>query len=349
MRVFKRGKCYYIDYFYQGRRIKEAVGFNKKAAEDALAIRKAEILQGKYQFKPKRDVLTFGEFSRIYIDQYSKVNKKSYIRDELSVKSLNRWFQNIRLSEITPYLIEKYKMDRSQEVKKATVNRELACLKHIYTMAIKWDKVSANPVKEVKFFKEESKSLRILTKGEERELLKACADHIRPFIIAALYTGMRKSELLGLTWDKVDFDREIIIVEHTKNNEYRMIPMNRKIRNTLMGLKRTGNCVFAKPNGESIKSVKTGFHNALKRAEIKAIRLHDLRHTFASRLVMKGIDLVTVKELLGHKSITMTMRYSHPSPEHKKMAVELLEMDLGCPNYGPIGKLEKREKVVSYS
>jgi len=165
-----------------------------------------------------------------------------------------------------------------------------------------------------------------LTKEEIKALYYACPGHLKPIIVVALNTGMRKGEILNLKWDDLDFRQKIIYLLNTKNNEKKEIPMNQVVFYTLFKVKKHPESpyVFCNKDGKPYGSVKTAFRNALKKAGIKNFRFHDLRHTFASHLVMAGVDLNTVKELLGHKDIKMTLRYAHLSPDHKRRAVETL-------------------------
>jgi len=144
--------------------------------------------------------------------------------------------------------------------------------------------------------------------------------------VTALHTGMRKGEILNLKWSNVDFKNGVITVEKTKNDEIRKIPMNQRLTETLQGAKKVskGDYVFSE-NGKPYLDVKTGWWTALENAKIEGFRFHDLRHTFGSRLGMKGVDIRSIQELMGHKDIKMTLRYSHPTPEHKKRAVKMLD------------------------
>ncbi len=335
MGVFEKHGKWYIDYYYKGKRVREAVGPNKKAATDALSTRRTEILQGRYQWVQEKKSMPFAEFADIYLN-YSQTNKRSWGRDETALNHLKPFFQGKRLSEISPWLIEKYKSQRKDKetnrkgkVKDGTINRELTTLKNLFTMAIKWGKAHRNPVKEVKFFRVDDKMERILTPAEEGKLLTAVAPHLKSILIMALHTGMRLREILKLTWDRVNLHQGVIIIEKPKSGKLRKIPMNKILTSTLTGVKNSNNngiYVFPDPEtGEPYGSVKTAFRAAVRRAEIGHVRFHDLRHTFATRLVMSGVDLATVAELLGHSSIKMTMRYAHPTPESKKKAVKALE------------------------
>lgn len=147
---------------------------------------------------------------------------------------------------------------------------------------------------------------------------------------AALHTGFRASELRSLTWQDVDFRRRTITVRagYAKNGESRTVPMNEVLTTTLKAVKLhnvDGERVFCSRQGTPYRSFRTAFERAACLAGVVDFTFHDLRHTFASRLVMAGMELPTVKELLGHKDISMTMRYAHLSSDHKQAAVKKLE------------------------
>ncbi len=315
---------WWLSYTYQGRQIREAGGPVKRIAEEALAARKADIAREKFDLHALRPSPLFDDFARTYLE-FARDNKRSWSRDETSLGKLIPFFKGRRLHQISPFLIEAYKSKRKAEVKQSTVNRDLALLKYMFNLAIKWWKASTNPMKEVKLFREEQKPLRTLTPEAGERLIEAAPDRLKPILIVALYTGMRRGEILSLRWDNVDFARGVIQVEKSKSGKMRSIPMHERVREALMGLKRNGEYVFAWKNGEPRKDVRTAFDVALKRAGIPRCRFHDLRHTFTTRLVENGVDLVTVKELLGHSAIVTTMRYSHPSPKHKGEAIAALD------------------------
>lgn len=207
----------------------------------------------------------------------------------------------------------------------ASVNRELALLKHMYSKAIEWGKVKETPAKKAKLLKGEVKRVRFLLPAEIQRLLSNCADHLKPIVTAALHTGMRKGELLGLKWNQVNFEQGIITLEDTKNHERRDIPMNNTVKNTLEGIERNGENVFCNGEGQTFANVRKSFDTAVRKSRITDFRFHDLRHTFASNLVMEGVDIMTVKELMGHKDLTMTLRYAHLAPNHKTRAINLLD------------------------
>ncbi|MEO0124515.1 MAG: tyrosine-type recombinase/integrase [candidate division WOR-3 bacterium] len=328
MRVYQRKGVWYIDYSFNGRRVRRAVGTSKKMAELALKEIELKIVKGKFLGIAETKEVLFDNLCAEYLN-FSKANKaaQSYRRDQVNVKNLLKSFSGKLVSEISAYELERYKSLRVKEVTPASVNRELSCIKHMFNKAVQWGYLKENPLRLVMKFKEPPGRVRYLTEEEIDKLLDCCANHLRPIVVTALNTGMRKGEILNLRWSDVDLKNRVITLKRTKNNEIRMVPINQVLYNELLKIeKRYGSqYVFADKNGKPYGDIKNGFNHALKRAGISDFRFHDLRHTFASRLVMVGVDIRTVQELMGHKDIKMTMRYSHLSNLHLREAVKKLE------------------------
>lgn len=348
MGVFKKGNNWYIDYYLKGRRKRRKIGPSKKLAQQVLQDVHVKVAKGEYLGVYDEKKILFEEFSQQYL-AYSQANKASSTqqRDGFSVAQLTPVFKEKYLFEITPRMIEKYKATRLGKVGPATINRELACLKHMYTKAIEWDYLKINPVKKVKLLKEPPGRLRYLNPDEVEALVDACQDHLRPIVITALNTGMRKSEILTLKWRDVDLRNRKVTVRKPKNNEIRVIPINQTLYQELSGLSQQlgSEYVFSNGNGQKFGDIKKGFSAALKRAGIEDFHFHDLRHTFGSHLVMQGVDLKTVQQVMGHKDIKMTMRYSHLSPEHVQEAMGRLD-SVWTP-YGHQEKLTHKQGFVS--
>jgi integrase len=274
--------------------------------------------------------VTLPHFAEEYL-AFADANKSSgaAARDRVSLKHLLAAFPDY-LSVITPKAIEEYKSQRLQQVKPATVNRELALLKHMFTKAIEWAYVKENPAKRVKLLREPPGRVRYLTPDELSRLLDYCAPHLQPIVLMGVHTGMRVQEVLSLTWPQVDARKRLITLAKTKNHERRIIPLNDQALEVLRTLPRhvESPYVFRDQYGRPYKRIVKGFREACKRANIIDFRFHDLRHTFASHLVMRGVPLRTVQELLGHKTGQMTLRYTHLSTPHLQEAVSILETAL---------------------
>lgn len=306
-------------------------------AELALKDVELKIIKGEYLGVYEEKKVLFSDFAKDYLN-FSKANKRpnSYERDCVSLnRHLIPCFEAKYLFEITAQMIEEYKIERLKKVKPASVNRELSCLKHLYTKAIEWGHIKNNFIKPVKKLKEPPGRIRYLEPEEIDSLLENCASHIRPIVITALNTGMRRSEILSLKWSDVDLRNHNLTLSETKNNELRIIPINDPLCETLNGLPRyfKSDYVFFNKDGDRLKTIRTGFEKAVKRAGIENFTFHDLRHTFASHLVMAGVDIRTVQQLLGHKEIKMTMRYSHLSPSHLADAVHRLGTNLALSKF----------------
>lgn len=330
MAIYQRGENWYIDFTYHGKRFREAVGPDEDLAVDVLSKRKVEIRENRFfpDKKKNPDIVKFHDFAIEYL-RWSIANKKpsAKTRELSTMRILDREFGEKDLDEISSYQVEAWKMKRKKEVKPSTVNRELAVVKSFFTKAIEWGKCQEHPARKVKKFKVRNERLRYLMPDEIRILLSNCAEHIRPIVMVAVHTGMRKGEVLSLRRDQVNFEQGIITLTDTKNSERRDIPMNETVKVTLRAIDGEDPFFFAstKKKGKPFVWIEMSFHQALKKSGIEDFKFHDLRHTFASNLVMAGEDLHTVGELLGHKSLNMTKRYAHLSPKFKKRAVNVLD------------------------
>jgi len=331
----KRGD-FWIDYYANGRRRREKVGSSKTLADRALMKRRVQVAEGRFLDVKTEQRTRFKEFADIYARDYGK-NKKSWEATDIHyLKRLTPFFGGKFLHEITPQLVQRYQSERRKQknYKKklptpAYINRELACLKCIFSRAIEWEYAKENPVKKVKFQKENNERVRFLEKDELIKLLDCSDASLRPALMLAVNTGMRLNEMQYLKWKEVDFQRGIITLRETKNGETRQVPMNRTVLEILSALPHNDveAYVFCKKDG-SPYNFRSPFLRARDKAGIKNFRWHDLRHSVASYLVMKGVDLNTVREILGHKTLEMTLRYSHLSPEHKTRAVSVLDEDM---------------------
>ncbi len=332
MGVYKKDNRWYIDYYLpDGSRKRETVKIpgvdpSKITRQDALkahTIRKAQIAEGKFQIVQTRKPIPFEKLADRYLD-YSKANKRAWLRDHSSLNHLRACFKNKTLPQITPWLIEKYKAERKNQVKPSTVNRELDTLRNMLNKAVIWKMIDSSPFKGVKLFRVSNTNLRILSDDEFQKLYAVASSELKPILLTAISTGMRLGETLSLKWEDVSLKADgYITVRDSKNYESRTITLHPTLRETLIKLKAESQSEYV---FEGRKTVKRAWQKALRLSKIPHCRFHDLRHTFASRLVMAGVDLVTVAELMGHKDITMTKRYSHPTPEHKKQAIERINL-----------------------
>ncbi len=341
MAIYLRNKSWYYDFVYMSQRYTGCIGpVSKTVAKEELGRTKTAVVEGKLNPMRGRKSPLFQDFAVDFVKhKQSTIRPTSASRIEQALKPLKERFGLKRLDDISAFEIEKYRRDRKELGRvDGTINRELQTLRHLFNKAIDWGKAKSNPMKKVKLRKEENTRSRFLTDDEEVKLFRACGNSLRDVVVMALNTGFRRGELLSLTWPDIDFERELITVQaaYAKNGDRRSLPMNKSTRIVLERMKTSAGTspqVFLNSHREAYRLVSTVFENAVERAEIENFHFHDLRHTFASRLVMAGIDLRTVQVLMGHKTINMTIRYAHLAPEHLKRAIEVLDREKSPINF----------------
>lgn len=333
MGVYKEGRSWGIDYYDGYKRRRKLVGQSKGEAKKILAAKKLEIMRGLPETRPKMDSPQFAEFVERYAD-YAKTNKRGFYNERYRLEQLKKFFGKRKLSDLTRWDAETFKTEMSRFLAPASVNRLLGNLKHIMSMAVEWGVLAVSPFARVKLLQVPRRTERILTKDEEARLLAACEQvrtpHLRQLVTIALNTGMRKGEIHSLRWEHLDIpNRSIHVLNGKTERSNRHIPMNDAVFEVVSELQfgRKNDFVFpsTRKNGEQLRDPKKGFAKALRLAQIPHLRFHDLRHTFATRIVHAGVDIITLKDLLGHTKITTTARYTHPLADDKMAAVKRLD------------------------
>jgi site-specific recombinase XerD len=323
-------KVWWICYFdADGRRRREKAG-RKSDAIDLYRKRKLEAMQGKkLPEKLRAPKVSFADLAKDALE-YSETHKRSYADDKVRMAKLKDWIGQRPAESVSPQQIEHWLSSKSEDLKPATLNRYRALLSLTYRLGMQNGKVSANPARLVRQRKEDNGRIRFLSPEEERTLrvviLKDYFQHEAELDLA-LNTGLRRSEQFSLTWSCVDFERRQLTVPRTKNGETRHLPLNDAAIYALRSLHASKNdtpYVFLASDGTRLCSPRFWFEAAVESAKLKDFTWHCLRHTFASRLVMAGVDLRTVQELMGHKTIQMTVRYAHLAPQHRLAAVQRL-------------------------
>ncbi|MCP4370637.1 MAG: tyrosine-type recombinase/integrase, partial [Deltaproteobacteria bacterium] len=300
---------------------------SRREAEKVLYELREKIESGKMPETKRKNNCKFVELAEKYKSLAEL--QKGYRSKKTFIRQLVEEFGNLNLIEINTLLVEQWRNRLLKRCQPATANRKLACLKHMFTKAVDWDMTTEEALKrvrKVKFQKESRGKLRFLDVDECQRLVECCQKHLRPIVTLAINTGMRRGEILPLTWQQIDLRHGYISLYYTKSGDGRQIPMNQSVIEMFTEMPRglESKYVFANRNGDPLTNIKHSFASALKKAEISNATFHTLRHTAASHLVMAGVDLPSVKELLGHKSLTMTLRYAHLAPGHTKKAVNIL-------------------------
>lgn len=359
--------------------------FTPAQARDEAKKILADIARGVNPNAKKQDskIPTFREFIEIKYGPWVLANRKSgaHTLRQLLCPVFKK-FHNRFVNEIDPWMVEQWRTKRRNNGSAIeTVNRDLGKLKAVLSKAVEWGFLEHHPLTKVKPLRVDSnRRIRFLEMDEEirlrehldlREdrlraqrnsynqwLLKRkqaplpdlvknhFADYLKPMVLVAINTGIRRGEMFNLRWDDIDFRRRFLRInaDGTKSSKTRYIALNDEAQGTLRAWKdqspQKSGLVFVGKNGSRFTNIDRSWENLLKDAQIEDFRWHDLRHHFASKLVMAGVDLNTVRELLGHSDLKMTLRYAHLSPEAKAQAVAKIQWQ---PAKEPCKEIEKYE------
>lgn len=334
------------------------VGSKKIQAENALREFKKEHQKNKESFNRHVSKSCKEFIYKEYLPWCKSIKSKSSYRDtKSSVELFSTFFSSNSLADINIRLIEKFISWRLKQPNRSnhnkltcisarTLNKELVYLKQCFTKAIEWSFISDNPFQKIKKLKETTRKIRFFSSEEVNRLLVNADEYVKRFLIVGLNTGMRANEILNIRLQDIDLLQNIVHVCNrddfkTKNRRDRSIPITPQLKDFLSEYIETWaeprrknvvprqsvqkNFLFCHSNGKKLLSFGKAFNNHLKRNDIKDASIHTMRHTFASHLVMSGVDLRTVQELLGHSSIAVTEKYAHLSNEHKQNSIRNLD------------------------
>lgn len=345
MAIFKKHGAYWLDYYVDGKRKRECVGPNFKLAKDVLFKRKAEAVEHANFPERADNRKPFKELSSQYLRLHGP-RLKSLKTWKGIIRELDAEFGATPVGKIKAPDIQAYYNRIESRASTSTANRHLTLLKSIFNKAFAWGTFHGeSPCARIKRKREPNHRLRYLSGEEIRSLLFVADDRLRPILVCALSTGMRKGELLELDWRDVDFVSGTIHLLRTKSGKPRKIPMMAGLRSMLLQMvpKESGP-VFELPE----ISLRRLFAKALADARIAEFRFHDLRHTFASYFAMKTGDLPALQQLLGHATVQMTMRYAHLSDQHVAEKMAKLEGSLPALTYSPTQSEQARSCDVHH-
>jgi len=348
MGVFKRknkdgeeGNTWYVTYYDpNGKRIIKAVGPTKKEAEAYLGKIKSSIREGRFFDIKKENRITFNELLDAYIE---KVKETKFYDSTIKffIPEMRKYFGDKLLSEINYKLLEDFRDLRKKtaihhgtERSDRTVNLELSIIRQAFRKGIKWGMVEKNPFEYADglFFKLNNRRERALTEEEVKNLIDASPNYLKPIVITAILTGLRKGDILNLMWKDVDLERDLIRIVEAKTGKTRNIILNKDMITLLHSLPVKGEYVFPNRNGKPFIDIRKPFEKALKIAGIKQgknrkekIVFHSLRHTCISLLTEKGADTTAVKNYVAHADEKMTAHYTHLTEEYARRTSELLD------------------------
>jgi integrase len=303
---------------------------NKSTAKKTLARIEESIAMGTWRKLQKefsqhdiRRNPTIEEFRDVYLEQYCSVHNRRPDFKEQALSSIVELLGSLRLKQFTRKDARRFVAKRLNEVAPATTNRNVAVLKNMFSFAVELDLVESNPLQGFKLLPETERALKIMTYADYRKLVKcvtAASSSIGAFVAILGETAIRKAEGLKLTWDDIDFNRRQLIIQgETKSRKVRYIPLSDFAIETLRSLVRVigQKALFVRDNHKPWKDPRSPFWEGREAANLTWVRgFHDLRHFRATQWLLNGMDVNTVKELLGHSDINTTMRYVHYIQEH---------------------------------
>ena len=332
MTITKKNGKYYSRFQINGER-------HHYLCNGASSVKEAEKMESafKYKLMQQQNGVIPKEIKKIKMDvlfdmfeKHSQLNNRSYRTDIYNLKILRNYFKNKYANDIKLKDLENFKiyLMTERKIANATINRYRATLSKAFNLGIANKIIQQNPINDFKPLLERNLKIRFLTSEEETRLYKVLEttnQYLEPIITCALQTGMRRGEIFNLKWSNIDFEYGFIELLETKSGKSRRIPISNKLLNILNSIDRTSQYVFINPEtGKPYTDIKRSFKTLLKKANINDFRFHDLRHTVATRLATSNIDLIVVKEILGHSKIDTTMRYAHAVPKRKLEAIEVL-------------------------
>jgi len=339
MGLYRRGKTWWMSYVVKGRQERKTTGTeNKRLAEKIYGKTLTNIEEGRFFEKPANIKMT--EVIEKYMNEVSQFKTGSHDRNGQIVEHFKAFFGDVLIEEVNPPLLSRYKAERLQTISKRgrhispdTVRKELSLLRQIFNIAIdEWEICKENPVKKIiKSLPQEERRVRYVLPEEAEKLRFTLPAWLKPIVITACQTGLRRKNMLNLTVQQVDFVSNRLIVDKTKNGDPIGIVMTSIVRDTLQDVIRCRKVaspyVFSDEQGKPYSPCKVSmaFKRACKRAGVYNLRLHDLRHDFATLMLRKTRNLVDVQHSLGHKDPRMSLRYAHLLPDDLKESFNAID------------------------
>lgn len=311
MSLYKRGAVYWSAIWVDGvRRMRSLETSNRRRAEQLEQKWRDELHAERFQLPNLKPDMPFAELWARFL---AEGDVKAYHRDR--AKQFLPFFADMPIGQITKNDIVRYRKQRHSDhlrrqgindpkpLSETTANRDVEVIRHLLFWAADEGFVPANPIARIRMARERGKRRPVISVADELKLLAACAEHLRPIVIAALDTGLRRGELLNQLWEDIDFDRKVLSVTHSKTaeGEHRIVPMTARLITMLEGKRKSSGIVFTYEK-EPIRRIKTAWAGAIRRSAIPRFRFHDLRHSFNSRLADLGVIADVRKALMGHSA-----------------------------------------------
>ena len=334
--TYKRGNIYWYQIRLDGKQYQGSTkSKDKKLAQQIASGIEADLVRKKFSMPVKSNYTFLTAYSQ-YMDSLNNSKKTIEVKGWIS-KHFIPVFKDRNIADITQIDIKNYQLKRKLEIMStsrniakreaeisfAYLNKEILILSNFFNFCIEKGLIEKNQASGIKKLNELSR-LKTLSDSDIEKLIAGATNKLtRDLITFLIYTGCRKGEALNLKWDDVDLKNGIIAIKATKTKYDRYIPISKPLKELLRGIEKKDDCLYVfNINGAKIVDFKRSFHTACRNAGLKDLHIHDLRHVFASKMVMNGTSLYITGELLGHRTTQMTKRYSHLVPETLKKAVD---------------------------
>jgi len=324
--LFKRGDVWWAYFYRDGLRHQYSTGTsNRRQAETVEAKLKEEVNNRRFQIVESDPHIAFSELAAKFLESGSARKHHKY-----HLKFLLPYFAELEALRITKSLAEEFRSTRKQRnpaIKDATINRDLSVLRHILYWSVDEQLIVSNPLARMRMARERRTRRQVLSVAEENSLLAAATNHLHGMVIAALDTGMRRGEITSQRWEDVDFSQRVLFVTRSKTpeGESREIPLTARLHEFLVA-RRKGEGLVIDFHDRPVRIVKRTWKTALKNAQIRHVRFHDLRHTFNTRLMEAGVLQEIRMALMGHSSGSKVHSiYTHIELPVKRDAIRKLE------------------------
>ena len=336
MRIYKRGKIYWCEFRQDGKHYRYSCKTqDKEVAQEVASAIHSDIVRNRF------DIPIRNKNQRLFVETYQEYLKnisnspRTVMNKNIALKHFLPIFKDKNITDISISDIKTYQLQRKLEImnknagKKESeinfdwINKEILILSNFFNFFIEKGYIDKNPAQRIKKLNTLSR-IKTLSDSDIEKLIAGATNKLTSDLITFLiYTGCRKGEALNLKWDDVDLQNDVIAIKGTKTKYDRYIPISKPLKELLRGIEKHQDCLYVfNDKGAKLGNFRRSFMTACKNAGLKDLRIHDLRHVFASKMVMGGTSLYITGELLGHRTTQMTKRYSHLVPETLKKAVD---------------------------
>lgn len=332
MRVYNKNSRWYFEFMINGKRKHGACKYCATETEALIYMTKKhqEEVEKLKSGRPE-DIITIGEMFDMFL-VYSEANKKDFKKDKSKVEVIREYFDfGAPISSMTSLSIEQFKIEliKRRHISNATFNRYYALISKAFNFLIHNKQLNIqNPCIFVKKLKEDQHRMRTIKDDEIKKLMDYLPSYLKPIVICALMTGLRRGNILNLKWENIDFENRKIEIMNQDNKGFKhiVLPLSDSVFSSIKAIERTSEYIFINPKtNKPFTSIYKGYKKAFEKAGIPYVRFHDLRHKVGTYLIEQGVDINTVKNILSHSNIRTTQIYLNYNEEKMRQAIDILD------------------------